>query len=93
MGSYVAVERGWLGWRFLHERLMEVISMKDILALIGVICMLLASAVTILLPLALALWVNPVWLWLYAVYILITIALGIFTAEYTKRRNIGGDNG
>ena len=67
--------------------------MKDVLALMGVIGMLLASAVTVLLPLALAIWVNPVWLWLYLVYILFVIAVGIFIAEYGKKRKTGGENG
>lgn len=65
--------------------------MKDILALIGVICMLLASAVTIIFPLALAIWVSPVWLWVYAVYILFTIFVGVFVKTYSGKGRTGGN--
>lgn len=65
--------------------------MKDILALIGVICMLLASAVTIIFPLALAIWVSPVWLWVYAAYILFTIFVGIFVKTYSGKGRTGGN--
>ena len=49
-----------------------------VFALIGVLSMALSSAVTIVLPLCLAKWVSPVWLWLYAGYGAFTILfLGI----------------
>lgn len=49
-----------------------------VFALIGIISAMLASAVVIALPICLAIWVSPAWLWLYAGYGAFTILfLGI----------------
>ena len=59
-----------------------------VFALIGVLSMALSSAVTIVLPLCLAKWVSPVWLWLYAVYgVILFLFLGIAISITPKRKD------
>lgn len=66
--------------------------MKEFLAAIGVMSLLLCSAIVVLLPLALAIWVNPAWLWLYAFYMVFMVGVGYTVIRYTNNRNrIGGD--
>ena len=45
--------------------------MQEILAAIGFLSVMLSTTVTLLLPIALAFWVHPAWLWLYALYVFI----------------------
>ena len=45
--------------------------MQDVLAAIGFLSVMLSTTVTLLLPIALAFWVHPAWLWLYALYVFI----------------------
>lgn len=47
--------------------------MMEILAVFGAINLMLASAIVIVLPIALAIWITPAWLWLYAVYFALVI--------------------
>mgnify|MGYP006988831806 CR=1 FL=1 len=43
--------------------------MMEILVAIGVLSLMLCVTVVLVLPICLAIWVAPVWLWLYAVYV------------------------
>lgn len=45
--------------------------MQEVLAAIGFLSVMLSTTVTLLLPIALAFWVHPAWLWLYALYVFI----------------------
>ena len=45
--------------------------MQEVLAAIGFLSVMLSTTVTHLLPIALAFWVHPAWLWLYALYVFI----------------------
>ena len=45
--------------------------MQEVLAAIGFLSVMLSTTVTRLLPIALAFWVHPAWLWLYALYVFI----------------------
>ena len=49
--------------------------MQEILAAIGFLSVMLSTTVTLLLPIALAFWVHPAWLWLYALYVFV---VGVF---------------
>lgn len=49
--------------------------MQEVLAAIGFLSVMLSTTVTLLLPIALAFWVHPAWLWLYALYVFV---VGVF---------------
>ena len=66
--------------------------MTSFLAAVGVVCLLLCSAIVMLLPVALAIWVSPAWLWLYLFYMLFAVGVGYFIVRYTRKHNrIGGE--
>ena len=47
----------------------------ELFASIGIVCVMLAAVIALVLPMCLALWVAPPWLWLYLVY---AVVAGLF---------------
>ena len=65
--------------------------MTEILAFFGAVNLILAGAVTLLLPIALAIWVNPNWLVLYVVYALFICIVGYAVIRYAEKHGKTGD--
>ena len=66
-----------------------------IFALVGIVSLVLASAITVALPLCLAIMLSPAWLWLYGGYAVIIVMLGFIVANCLpddKRRDGNADN-
>ena len=62
----------------------------SVLALIGLVSAMIASAVVMVLPLCLAIWVSCDWLWLYVGYMLFA-ALCVWFLTSLKPKEKGGD--
>lgn len=66
--------------------------MVEIIAFIGIMCLILACAVTLLLPVALAIWVAPIWLVLYLVYAIFLLIIGFIISSYAEKHGKPGES-
>ena len=53
-------------------------------AMIGVVNLILASAIVTVLPFALAIWIAPGWLWLYAVYAVLILIFALIANAFKQ---------
>ena len=59
--------------------------MMEFFAVIGVINVVLAACIALALPIALAIWVAPIWLILYGIYFLVMVLFACIVCWFTER--------